>query len=383
MSGPTSASVNPAMDSRFSLLLQQLQEEHESKLSSTKTELEATRSELRSTKKTLTSTQHQLRNALARIQILERRIDGSSPDKRAPQFLDLPPEIRNQIYEEVAASAFSVPVMVAYSPTSPVEHTLGRKKIHQASVQHDSQRGPAQRRRLAMLYTCRQIYREASLMFYGSMTLDLRFITLDVVRPDVRALNGYLGQSLQHIRHIEIEHRLLDNLLEPMTRQLDWPREHWNGKKWIVDHEKYSADAHDRYWRLWRNNTWLDETSPATIKQFLRLRTNLFSIESITAYQDFEDEECVDRLGVDFMYKLACIDSMPPSAIPRLFPNLVDVKLISEFGSERFRRVGQVDWELWYCHEKLQDSYYAIDDVDDESLSDPVTGLIVKTTQAP
>ena len=45
--------------------------------------------------------------------------------------------------------------------------------------------------------------------------------------------------------------------------------------------------------------------------------------------------------------------------------------------------MGEVDWELWYSHDKLQKYYYAIDDADDESLSDPVTRLIVKTTQAP
>ena len=334
------------MDPRFSTLLQQLQDEHESQrselrsvtslLSDIQTKLEATRSELLSSEKTLHSTQQQLSNALAGIQILERKLSGSRPVKQPTQFLDLPAEIRNQIYEYVAASVFEVPILIANSPTSElVPMWSGRKFIREASEEHNLRRGPAHRHRLALLYTCRQIYQEASLLIYSSMVLDLRFITRDVMRSEVRLLTTIFRHILQHIRHIEIEHRLLDNLLEPLTRQLDYAREHWNGKKWTVKYRKDSADARDRYARLWRKNTWYDNTSSATIKQILRLRTCLFSIESITPYSDPEDEEDVGQLGVDFMYKLACWDSMPPKAIPRLFPNLVDVRMISEYGSER------------------------------------------------
>lgn len=100
--------------------------------------------------------------------------------KTCLRFLDLPAELRLRIYDFAAIEAFAVPCMVVYPMQSPPAPDFydDQEEIESEQSEHQLRlrRTTACQHRLGMLRVCRQIHTEARNVYWGNVSLDMRFI---------------------------------------------------------------------------------------------------------------------------------------------------------------------------------------------------------------
>ena len=107
-------------------------------------------------------------------------------------FLDLPQEVRDQIYMHLFSEVIWI---IIGSRTSKTPKQYRRELYHMYTQKVvGSAKIP-----LAILRTCHRVHNEAAAFLYGTVTLQMRMLTLDWFLGEIGSVYGYYASTIKHL----------------------------------------------------------------------------------------------------------------------------------------------------------------------------------------
>lgn len=268
-------------------------------------------------------------NQSSRAPNTARRIkEATQAPKMAFRFLDLPAELRNRVYDFVAADAtITIINRKKARKEVPKPHSGPFMDKHKA-ILRDVKKLPKRRSIIGLLRTCRQIQNEVKTIIESAISLDLRFAMLASSRVSLKLLRGQWADKLALIRHLEVD----------------------NTDMWFsFILGRCSPDAIDYWTGNWKSYY----GSESNVDQLLRLRAALLNVDSITVHamehSRFYKTDLV-KGGARIAFHLVEKDQRVKQE--KVFPKLVDIKCIGKYGGERFKKVDG-NWQLYYSGQRL------------------------------
>lgn len=248
--------------------------------------------------------------------------------KMAFRFLDLPPELRNRVYDFVAANATVTIINRKQARKEiPKPHNNPLNGRHKSTLRQ-VKKVPKRRSVIGLLRTCRQIQNEARAIIESAIGLDLRFVMLASSRMQLKLLRGQWAAKLHLIRHLEFD----------------------NDRWWYL---LVLGRCDSEYIDAWTSALKSTYGPDCNAEQVLRLRTALVGVESITlrptGHARYYEEQDIKN-GALIAMKLC--DKKNREELEKCFPKLVDIKCISKYGGERFKKVDG-NWQLYYSGQRL------------------------------
>lgn len=267
------------------------------------------------------------------------RVAEGQAAKMPFRFLDLPPELRNQIYEVVSHQVDEIPLSVFDKGKALDEvprqgsEGVGHRRILDRLEKTTPQ---PQRNRFALAQTCRQVRREMRSMLHLPSRLDLQYLMLRSSLKEMKRLtNPSRIGNLQFIRHFEIDLcTLIYFTILPLSHA----------------HRKTST-WEDKWKQLCGATKW-------SARKAVHLLHSLSNVESITVHasgtfdimRGHDGLNTFESAGVEMGLQL--VFPVTRDALEGALPRLSDITCISERGGERFRKVDG-SWQLWYTGQPL------------------------------
>ena len=249
-------------------------------------------------------------------------LDTSSRTIDSFPFLALPAELRNAVYEYIAADIQDTIRIQMVRPIIRRRQLPEDTLIQSLNGCHD----------MAILLACRQIHNEASSMLYGAIRLDMTKMSFlnekawrswfdysytSTTRAS-QALSGLyqtMGPKLQFVRHLELSGIRAFKLL------IRRPTETFDGLSSSVD------------LRIYLIHTW---------RTAVKLRKHLPSITCISVFDTAFDDK-VQRTGLDWLKR-----TMPREGdferLREAFPKLREIRLEGNLAGQRYLGVNEYRW---------------------------------------
>ncbi|KAK4495627.1 hypothetical protein PRZ48_012895 [Zasmidium cellare] len=236
------------------------------------------------------------------------------------RFLDLSPELRNQVYAH-GSNEF----VIAYKTSRDCRFDLERNSVVQVlcnllrPFEVDWESTPAHHQ-LGLPWSSRQLYIESSRQHFENTVINFDFCHRDSSLPRLTKFIDAFRDKLQFVRKLSMPLTVAETMLIGFTL-----------------HEPI--------------------ISAAVKNELLRIRGYLPNVQQVYVFPDPDISAFLDHAGYPFhhqalsfvvMYHLA--DPKVCQALSNTFPRLTDITTTNEFGSERFRQVGG-QWQRWYSRE--------------------------------
>ncbi|KAF7191597.1 hypothetical protein HII31_07099 [Pseudocercospora fuligena] len=263
---------------------------------------------------------------------------ATTPQAEMPtsfRFLDLPPELRNRVYD--LASSSEIPVTLIDRSSRSLFDLIDSEKMDSYLFGDALRYEKTNHNRLALLRVSRAVRREAWSLPFANMILEFpRHDRIPEVLPKIDALVNEWRYKLQHVQHLEMQDMTSDFFLwtpayrayeEALTRPIDG---------WVEN---------------WRSFSCSDFTFRLTLKTLSKLRTYLYNVRSVTIKPSYDAEYAQTELIAQVLYNLA--DSKTRRTLERMFPMLEDIVVVNMFGAERYVKSKEGWWMRAYSKEEI------------------------------